>query len=343
VIGSTLRALIAPRRLIPIIIVCIPLVVAQYRYTPDLRAVGIAILMVVAFVAIAPVSWRALMPMETRVTLGPLRVLAYGMTGLATIGFVGWVLPQALGIGQTFLTDRETLLVELALFVVGGWGLGRDIDLEAHLGRERARTAELAKEAERAQLLALRSHLDPHFLFNTLNAIAEWCREDGEVAERATLQLSSMLRVVLAGVRAPAWPLAKELALVDDFFALHRIRDPERFALERDVPDPVPDVEVPPMLLLPLAENAVKHGPGAGHAGPIRLVVQVDGEDLRVRIENPGAYRGPREGGEGVPMVQKRLAMAYEGHAQLELRDDGGTRTVAELRLPRRARLEAIT
>src|SRR5687768_7167608 len=292
VVGSTLSALVAPRRLIPISIVAVPLVVAQYRYTPDARAIVIALAMIIAFVMIAPVSWRALMPVaEPPPSLAPLRILAYAGTGLATIGFVGWVIPQAVGIGETFLTDRETLLVELALFVVGGWGLGRDIDLEAHLGRERARATELAKEAERAQLLALRSHLDPHFLFNTLNAIAEWCREDGEVAERATLQLSSMLRVVLAGVRAPAWPLAKELALVDDFFALHRIRDPERFALEREVPDPVPDVAVPPMLLLPLAENAVKHGPGAGNSGPIRLVVQVDGEDLRVRIENPGGYR----------------------------------------------------
>ena len=55
---------------------------------------------------------------------------------------------------------------------------------------------ELERAAERAQLLALRAHLDPHFLFNTLNAIAEWCRQDGEIAERAVLQLSSMLRAM---------------------------------------------------------------------------------------------------------------------------------------------------
>ena len=61
----------------------------------------------------------------------------------------------------------------------------------------------MQRDAESARLLALKNHLDPHFLFNTLNAIAEWCRTDGEVAERAVLQLSSMLRVILEGVQQP--------------------------------------------------------------------------------------------------------------------------------------------
>src|SRR4030095_12586183 len=61
------------------------------------------------------------------------------------------------------------------------------------------RRGDLGRGAERAELLALRSPLDPHFLFNTLNAIAEWCREDGEIAERAVMRLSAMLRTVLAG------------------------------------------------------------------------------------------------------------------------------------------------
>ena len=132
----------------------------------------------------------------------------------------------------------------------------------------------LAREAEGAQLLALRSHLDPHFLFNTLNAIAEWCREDGETAERAVMRLSAMLRTVLAGVRASTWPLAEELALLDTLFELHRLRDPDRVRVTRHLPEPLPDVAVPPMLLLPLAENAVKHGPAAGHAGEIVLTAR---------------------------------------------------------------------
>ena len=85
------------------------------------------------------------------------------------------------------------------------------------------------------------------------------------------VRLSAMLRTVLAGVRAATWPLAEELALLDTLFELHRLRDPDRVRVTRQLPEPLPDVAVPPMLLLPLAENAVKHGPAAGHAGAIVL------------------------------------------------------------------------
>src|SRR4029077_13534367 len=133
--------------------------------------------------------------------------------------------------GQTLLTAPTSVVVFLALFLVGGWGLGRDMWLENELARAGARATLLAREAEGAQLLALRSHLDPHFLFNTLNAIAEWCREDGETAERAVLQLSAMLRTVLEGVKIPTWPLARELELARTLFALHLLRDPELFTI----------------------------------------------------------------------------------------------------------------
>src|SRR5690606_2726574 len=118
------------------------------------------------------------------------------------------------------------------------------VELEADVTKERERAARLALEAERAGLLALRANLDPHFLFNTLNAIAEWCREDPAVAEAATLKLASMLRTMLEGIRAPAWPLATELALVRALFELHAIRDRERYVFRVELPEPLPDASV---------------------------------------------------------------------------------------------------
>jgi len=96
------------------------------------------------------------------------------------------------------------MFVSLALFLVGGWGLARDIDLDARLRAAETRAVELTRAAEAAELLALRAHLDPHFLFNTLNAIAEWCLKDGAVAEEAVLKLSAMLRTLLDGVNFDA-------------------------------------------------------------------------------------------------------------------------------------------
>ena len=302
-------------------------------------AAPIAVAMCIAFVLVAPLSWRVLFPGGLEFTHGAIRLLIYGAVGVGVVLVVGDTLPKLLSLGPTLLTMRVSLIVCVTLFLVGGWGLGRDIGFEESLARERARAERLADEAERSQLLALRSHLDPHFLFNTLNAIAEWCREDGEVAERAVLQLATILRAILAGVKAPSWPLDDELRLVRGVFALHLLRDPNLFELEWDVPPDVGHLRVPPMILLPIAENAVKHGPARGHRGVIRFSVVLEGVRLYARVENPGCYGGPRRGSDGLPTVERRLALAYGGEASLTIGaasrpDTERDRTRVELALP---------
>ena len=326
----TLLALTTPRRLVPLVVVSVPLVAAQHSLSRDPLAMPLGVLMCVTFALLAPYLWRRLAAHAGR--HAALGLLAYALAGALVVATQGIVIPHVIGIGKTLLTGRESVLVSLALFWVGGWGLGRDIEFEADLERARARSEALAREAERAQLLALRGQLDPHFLFNTLNAIAEWCRTDGEVAERAILQLSSMLRTILAGVPLAAWPLQRELDLCRELFALHLIRDPGLFSLHIDV-EPG-DLQVPPLLLLPLAENAVKHGPAAGHRGEIRLALARAGDTVTLTLENPGPYNGPRPGSEGLPTVHKRLALAYpDGTATLGLRATSHG-TLATLTLP---------
>ncbi len=328
IIQETWRALGTPRRFIPILVVSTPLVWAQTSYSRDPRALPVGLALCVAAVLLAPASWRALVG-EMTWRPGPLgRLALYALGGGGLVWTLGRGIPSLLGMGETFLTQGFNLLICVALYWVGGWGLARDIDLEVRLQRAQARAEAFAKEAEMAQLMALRSHLDPHFLFNTLNAIAEWCREDGETAERAVLQLSAMLRAVLAGVKSQTWPLRKEAELIQTLFALHQMRDPNLFTLTWDVPDHALDVLVPPMVLLPLAENAVKHGPAAGHRGTIVFKVTRENGRMRVRLENPGPYKGPREGSDGLPMVKKRLALAYDGKAVFSIAGEGDRTTV---------------
>lgn len=332
-VRDTVRALLAPRRLVPIALVSAGMVALQGRYSHDPLAVPLAVAMCVAFVSFAPVSWRVLMPERLPLPSAAVRLALYAATGAGVVLTLGAAVPRVVGMGRTFLTSRETLVVAAALYLVGGWGLGRDIGMEESLGRERARARALALEAERAQLLALRAQLDPHFLFNVLNAIAEWCRADGEVAERAVLQLSSMLRSILEGVKRAAWPLERELELVRDLMALHRLRDPDGFAFATDVEPGALPILVPPLVLLPLAENAVKHGPAAGHRGEIRLAAHADGDSVVISVSNPGPYRGPRPGSDGIPVLQRRLGIAYRD-ARLVVAG-AGDRTTAELVLPR--------
>jgi LytS/YehU family sensor histidine kinase len=292
--------------------------------------------MCLVFFFLAPVTWRALFPPGSgpRTFAAPFgRLVVYVVTGAGAVLMVGSVLPTALGMRVTFMTSDVSLLVSIALFLVGGYGLGNDIDMQRRLEHAEARAESMTLEAERAQLLALRTHLDPHFLFNTLNAIAEWCREDGETAERATLELSSMLRSVMDATRCSSWPLARELKLLQMLLDLHRIRDPEAFRLRRDIEGPLPEAEVPPMVLLPLVENAIKHGPAAGHRGEIRLSVHTDHDEIVFELENPGPFTGPREGGHGLDQVERRLELAYDGRAQFDIADVG-SRTLARVTLP---------
>ncbi len=335
---QTMKALAAPRRAIPITLVVVPLVLAQQRFSPSGQALWVALLMCGLFLVLGPFSWRVLVSRGANRRIQPLLLIVYGLIG-GLPALLGWLVPEPWGRGEPFLPAGINLFVSAALFGVGGWGLARDIDLELGLERERARAEALAREAERVQLLAMRAHLDPHFLFNTLNAIAEYCREDGLLAERAILQLSALLRKVLQGARSPAWPLEHELELARDLLELHHLRDPERFSLHWQVDEGCGAVPVPPLLLLPLVENAMKHGPGAGHRGQVELTVRQDGEALALELLNPGPYAGPRPGGEGVDTVERRLVLAYDGAAQLQLDQverEGAPHTRARLAVPTR-------
>lgn len=329
IVRATWRALLQPRRLLPILAVSAPLVIAQARWSRDGLATPLAIAMCVAFVTLGPVSYRVLFPDGLDLSHGAVRLVLYALIGAGVMLSLGVGVPRFLNMNGTFLTERTSLAVTIAMFLVGGWGLGRDIGFEQRVER-------LQVEAERAQLLALRSTVDPHFLFNTLNAIAEWCRLDGVVAERAVLELSAMLRAVLSGVKETRWPLSRELELAKQVFDLHLLRDRELFELELKVPEPVPAAQVPPMCVMTLVENAMKHGPGAGHRGKVSLTVTTEGSTLRIALENPGRFAGPRAGSAGLPSLERQLALAYRGRARFSIAAAGanGERTRVELELP---------
>jgi LytS/YehU family sensor histidine kinase len=260
-------------------------------------------------------------------------LLGYLAGGAAVIATAGLLVPALVDLRSSFLTVESSLLVSLGLYYVGGFGLGRDIELELALERERRRTEMLLRQAEHAQLLAIRAHLDPHFLFNTLNAIAEFCREDGAAAERAILELSSMLRALMEGLRTPSWPLERDVGLARSLGRLYAARDPEKLVFEEDVESEALGREVPAMILLPAIENAWKHGPSRGRRGPVRLVVRAGARDTTIRVENAGSFEGRRDGGEGLAMIETRLGVAFGGAARFRIESEG-ERTVATFVLP---------
>ncbi len=336
---AALRALGETRRLVPLSGVLASLLVTEGLATRSGLAIALDAGLFALFVVVAPGAYRALSPR------GGLGLAMYAAIGLATVlGFGAFV--SVLRASWTYVIDPGSLLLLAVLFLVGGWGLGRDMELE---GRAEARALEAERHALAAQrhaliaeqnaLLAQKAQLDPHFLFNVLNAIAEWCRHDPAIAEAATLKLAAMLRSVLDGIGASSWPLATELALVRQLTDLYAIRDRSLYRFRYELVEPIADLEVPPMLLLPMVENAITHGPAAGHDGEVSIRLTAEEAGVRLTVENPGPYQGPREGGHGLAMIERRLALAFARGASFSIRA-AGERTVAELVLPRRASSE---
>ncbi|MFP5393685.1 MAG: sensor histidine kinase [Gammaproteobacteria bacterium] len=206
---------------------------------------------------------------------------------------------------------------------------------------ERARNAEkrelqAALAAREADLRMLRTQIDPHFLFNSLNSISALTSIDGARARSMTLQLADFFRYSLKlGAQAQV-TVGAEFDLLLRFLAIEEIRFGARLRVEHAIEDAARDCLLPPMLLQPLVENAVKHGIGqVSEGGVIAIAARRLGSQLAITVENTidpdiGAHA---LSGIGLANVRQRLELAYGHEAGLNWqRTDARFRV--ELRLP---------
>jgi two-component system sensor histidine kinase AlgZ len=209
------------------------------------------------------------------------------------------------------------------------------VDHYAALQAERERVQEIAARARDAELRALRYQLQPHFLFNTLNAISTLVAEHrNPEANRMLARLGDLLRATLDSGEAHEVTLAEELALAGHYLDLEKVRLGDRLLLDVRIGSGVLQSAVPPLLLQPLLENAIRHGIAPRLApGRVSLAVERDGELLRLSLRNDGVPTVPgaaddeaRPAAIGLRNVRERLARLY-GEAQrfeFALADDGG-------------------
>jgi two-component system, LytTR family, sensor kinase len=186
-----------------------------------------------------------------------------------------------------------------------------------------------------ARLQLLKMQLQPHFLFNTLNTIAEMVHEDPHHAERMIAGLGVLLRETLDAGGADMIPLNRELDLLERYVAIQQVRFGDRLRLRVSVDSATRDALVPSLILQPLVENAIKHGIAARlAAGRITLTARRDGMDLELQVEDDGPGF-TAESGEGVGLANTRgrlHALFHDRHAfQVATTDAGSTVTI---RLP---------
>ena len=197
---------------------------------------------------------------------------------------------------------------------------------EASRAAER-RILETQVTAREAELRALRAQLNPHFLFNSLNSINALVGADPEGARRMCEGLGDFLRRTLALGARDAVTLGDELALVDRYLGIEQVRFGDRLRIERSVEPGAAACSVPPLLLQPLVENAIKHGiQDCVDGGTIRIEARRDGALLRVVVENPVDADSPLRRGEGVGLenVRRRLEVFGTRDAQLAAVRTGG-------------------
>ena len=205
-----------------------------------------------------------------------------------------------------------------------------------HKYRERElQSAHLQTALARAQVQSLQMQLHPHFLFNTLNAIAALMREDIEAADIMIARLGDLLRVTLATADVPEVPLRRELELVDMYLDIQRARMGDRLTTRVSADPQTLDVQVPTLLLQPLVENAIRHG-AAARPGPtlIEVRAQRDGNRLVIDVEDDGP--GPPESfapGHGLENTRLRLAAAYGPSASIEVRPRRGGGAISRVSL----------
>ena len=202
--------------------------------------------------------------------------------------------------------------------------------------RSREREQLEAQLAEtRLQMLSMQ--LQPHFLFNTLNTIAEMIHEDPDTADGMIAGLSDLLRRTLELGSSQEITLAEELDLVSRYLAIQQARFGDRLRVRIDVPDEARGARVPALLLQPIVENAIRHGLAARlDAGRIDVEARATGASLVITVTDDGAgHATQNHGREGVGLgnTRARLDAMYGGRAALTLgkADERGARVTIEI------------
>jgi two-component sensor histidine kinase len=210
--------------------------------------------------------------------------------------------------------------------------------------RLRSQAAELEAQLAQARLAALRTQLNPHFLFNTLNTVSALVERDPRGVRRMIARLSELLRATLEGGTEPEIPLQRELDLLQRYLDILQIRFQGRLETSVDCEPGLAEARVPNLILQPLVENAIKHGVGrAEGCGRIDVRAARRGDELVLSVRDTGAGAGggeagiaPAEAGYGVGLrnTRARLEQLYGARQRLALEPADGGGMVATIVVP---------
>ncbi|MBK8953097.1 MAG: histidine kinase [Chitinophagaceae bacterium] len=191
----------------------------------------------------------------------------------------------------------------------------------------------LIKELE---LRTIKAHINPHFIFNSLNSIRALVDENPQRARRAITELSNILRSSMHTEKLETVPLTNELDIVKDYLALENMRFEDRLKVEYEIDEDTLNMPVPPMMLQTLVENAIKHGISQQmNGGVVKVISDFTGDYHELVVQNTGQISGNGNGnGFGLSSTANRLNLLYGEKAKFEIQQVNGSMVEARVLIP---------
>jgi two-component sensor histidine kinase len=194
----------------------------------------------------------------------------------------------------------------------------------------------LENTVKELELKTIKSHINPHFIFNSLNSIRALVDENPERARKAITELSNILRSSMKAEKSETVTLERELNIVEDYLALEHMRFEERLIVEMDIDPDTLGQPVPPMMLQTLVENSIKHGISKlVNGGVVRIVADFKEDHLELLVQNTGQLNTILNGdGFGIKSTQDRLNLMYQGKATFAIRNMDGNMVESKVTMP---------
>jgi two-component system LytT family sensor kinase len=194
----------------------------------------------------------------------------------------------------------------------------------------------LEKTVKELELSTIKSHINPHFIFNSLNSIRALVDENPKRARTAITELSNILRSSMQVEKMETVPLHKELDIVRDYLALEHMRFEERLQIEMDIDEDTLEQPVPPMMLQTLVENAIKHGISKNiKGGLVRVISRFTGNHFELIVQNTGMLDEETvPEGFGIKSTRDRLGFLFHGRAVFHINGINGNEVQAKIIMP---------
>ncbi|MEM1003611.1 MAG: histidine kinase [Bacteroidota bacterium] len=232
--------------------------------------------------------------------------------------------------------DKVGMLIFSSLLMVFCWVICYlVIKLLLKLNRDRIERLELNTNLKQAQLNTLKGQINPHFMFNSLNNIRGLMLEDVAKSREMLTKLSEILRYSLTKNNINSIPVAEELEVVDNYIDLSKIQFEDRLEFVKDIDEITHELEIPPMVIQLLVENAVKHGiSNLKQGGRIILSIKLEGELMVIEVRNTGKLKIAKNTTQlGLKNIRQRLKLLYADKASFKLNEIAGE-VVAHIKIP---------